>query len=337
MGLFLKQLIERADVLAENFSARVMDHFGFGWETVHAWNPRLVMLRMPAWGLDGPWRDRVGFAASVEQASGLAWMTGYPDMPLIVRGACDPIGGMHALVGLLCALEARRETGEGQLVECALAEPALNIAAEQAIEWSAHGALLERAGNRGPAAAPQGCYRCAGGPAADREKSPAEPWVALAVADDAQWRGLCRALGEPAWCRDPALADAEGRRARHDEVDARLSEWAATRSAAEAAEALRAEGVPASELVNGHFLWPNPQLEARGFFRTLTHPVTGPTRYPGFPAVFSGWERLGEATPAPTMGEHNRAVLGEMLGLGEEEIARLRAAGVIGDRPAWEA
>ena len=99
-------------MLMENFSARVMDHFGLDWETVHAWNPRLSMLRMPAWGLDGPWRDRVGFAASVEQASGLAWMTGVrgcaADHPrrVVIRS-----GGMHALTGLLAALQARERTG----------------------------------------------------------------------------------------------------------------------------------------------------------------------------------------------------------------------------------
>ncbi len=330
----LRKLLEGADVVMENFSARVMDHFGLDWETVHGWNPRLSMLRMPAWGLDGPWRDRVGFAASVEQASGLAWLTGYPDMPLIIRGACDPVGGMHALTGLLAALEDRRRTGEGQLVECALVEPALNLAAEQIIEWSANGVLLERAGNRGPAAAPQGCYRCKGDRVPSRE-APNEPWLAVSVADDAQWRALRGALGEPEWAMAPEYDSAAGRRAGHDAIDEGIAAWCAERTAEEAAESLLSAGVPASPLLNGHFVVPNEQLAARGFFNEVAHPFTGLTRYPGYPTCFSAWDPADCRTPAPTLGQHNDEILGDELGVSDAERERLREAGVIGTRPAW--
>lgn len=331
----IRRLVEDADVLAENFSARVMDHFGLDWETVHAWNPRLVMLRMPAWGLDGPWRDRVGFAANVEQASGLAWITGYRDMPLIMRSVADPVGGMHALVGLMAALEHRRRTGEGQLVECALAEPALNIAAEQVIEWTAHGELLRREGNRGPAAAPQGCYPCAGEPARDASH-PCEPWVAVAVTTDAQWRALVELLGAPAWAADPALDTAAGRRAAHDRIDEELAAWTRERDSRAAESELLAAGIPAAALVNAHLLMPNPQLEHRGFFETLEHPVMGATRYPAFPARFSGHPTPRLRRTPPTMGQHNAEVLGGELGLDEAELERLAEAKVIGDRPGFE-
>jgi crotonobetainyl-CoA:carnitine CoA-transferase CaiB-like acyl-CoA transferase len=321
----LRRLVEGADALVENFSPRVMDHFGLGYEVLSRWNPRLVMLRMPAWGLEGPWRERTGFAASVEQASGLAWITGYRDMPLIVRGACDPVGGMHALLSLLAALEVRRRTGRGQLVECALAEPALNLAAEQVIEWSAYGRLLERDGNRGPAAAPQGVYRCRG----------EDAWVAVSVASDAQWAGLSRALGDPPFSRDAALANAAGRRAAHDAIDAALLAWCAERTPEEAAESLRAEGVAAEWLANAHFLLPNPQLEARGFFHELEHPFAGRLRYPGLPMRFSAIDPRKLMTPPPTLGQHNDEVLGGELGLARDELSRLRAAKVIGSRPAW--
>ncbi len=320
----LRKLIEGADALVENFSVRVMDHFGLDWETVHAWNPRLSMLRMPAWGLDGPWRDRTGFAANVEQASGLAWVTGYEDMPLIVRGACDPVGGTHAAYALLLALEERRRTGEGQLVECALIEPALNLAAEQVIEWTAYGEFLERNENRGPGAAPQGVYACAD-----------DTRVAIAVASDAQWTGLARALGSPDWARANELTTADGRRTAHDAIDAELGTWCAEHTAEAAAEALLAEGVPAAPLVNAHLIVPNPQLEARGFYQTLAHPRTGTTRYPGLPMHFSGIDSAKRRTPPPTLGQHNTEVLGGDLGLSDAEIERLRAAKVIGERPAW--
>lgn len=330
----LHRLIAKADVVAENFSPRVLDNWGLGWEKVRALNPRAILLRMPSFGLDGPWRDRVGFAMNADQVSGLAWLTGYDDMPLVVGGVCDPLGGMHAIFALFLALEERRRNGAGQLVEVPLVEPAINIAAEQVIEWSAHGVLLEREQNRGPAAAPQGVYPCAGegaeGPAGE-----GAPFVALAVATDAQWQALRRVLGDPAWARDPALDSAEGRRRAHDRVDAELRAWTAARSSREAAEALRAAGVPAESCINPHGLWPNPQLEHRGFFQVVKHALIGPLRYPGLPMRFSGLPRNLRRAPAPMLGEHNAEVLRGELNLSDAEIASLREKKVIGERPAF--
>jgi crotonobetainyl-CoA:carnitine CoA-transferase CaiB-like acyl-CoA transferase len=321
----LERLIRDADVLIENFSARVMDNFGLGWEVVHALNPRTIMVRMPAFGLDGPWRDRAGFAMTVEQASGLAWITGYEDLPLVPRGPCDPIGGMHAVFGLLLALEHRRGCGEGQLVELPLVEAALNVAAEQVIEYSAYGRLLNRAGNRGPGAAPQGVYACAG----------EEEHLALAVANDQQWQALCALMGAPEWSRNPALAEARGRRAAHDQIDEQIAEWLSLRKRDEAVQMLLDAGIPAHALTNGHYLMPNPQLEHRRFFQEMDHPVTGRTRYPGLPMAFSGLDRHLHRRPPPTLGQHNDEILGGELGLSEEELRGLRERKVIGERPSF--
>ncbi len=321
----LERLIRGADVVTENFSARVMDNFGLGWDRVHALNPSAIMVRMPAFGLDGPWRDRAGFAMTVEQASGLAWITGYDDIPLVPRGPCDPIGGMHAVFALLLALEHRRQTGEGQLVEVPLVEAALNVAAEQVIEYSAYGRLLTRAANRGPYAAPQGVYRCA----------EEDEYLALAVASDAQWQRLCALMNESEWSRDPALASARGRREAHDGIDARIGEWLSMQKRDEAVQTLVDAGVPAHPLVNGHFLMPNPQLEHRRFFQVMEHPVTGETRYPGLPMAFSGLERHLHASPPPTLGQHNDEILGGELGLSPNELRGLRERKIIGERPSF--
>jgi crotonobetainyl-CoA:carnitine CoA-transferase CaiB-like acyl-CoA transferase len=327
----LKRLIEKADVVIDNFSPRVMDNFGLGWEAIHALNPRAIMLRMPSFGLDGPWRDRVGFAMNIEQASGLAWLTGYTHMPLVVRGSCDPLGGMHAAFALTLALEERRRTGEGQLVELPLMEPALNVAAEQVIEQSAHGILLQRETNRGPVAAPQGAYACS-----DRfetGKSPA--YVALAVVTEEHWRGLREALGDPEWANDPALATPAGRRAAHDEIDEHIGAWTSARTRKQAAEELIARGVPASECINAHNLYPNPQLEHRQFFQRLEHELVGELRYPGQPMSFSGLPRGLRREPAPMLGQHNEEILRDELGLSDEELEALREAQVIGTRPSF--
>jgi crotonobetainyl-CoA:carnitine CoA-transferase CaiB-like acyl-CoA transferase len=326
-----RRLIAKADVVVENFSPRVLENWDLGWETIHALNPRTLLVRMPSFGLDGPWRDRVGFAMNIEQVSGLAWLTGYDDLPLVVRGACDPLGGMHAVFALSLALEERRRTGLGQLVEVPLLEPAINVAAEQVIEWSAYGAFLEREQNRSPQAAPQGVYPCA-----DRDETGDGPgWVAIAVATDDQWQALVRVLGGPDWSRDAALSSSAGRRAVHDRIDDALRAWTGTHTRAEAAETLRAAGVPAEECINPHALFPNPQLEHRGFFQVMAHPLVGEVRYPGQPMRFSGLPRALRRAPAPLLGEHNEEVLREELGLSESEIEKLRETGVIGTRPAF--
>jgi crotonobetainyl-CoA:carnitine CoA-transferase CaiB-like acyl-CoA transferase len=313
----LRALVERADAVLENFSPRVLEQFGLGWETLSAWNPRLVLVRMPAWGLDGPWRDRTGFAMNIEQACGIAWRGGYPDLP-INAAVCDPIGGLHAVVALFAALEHRRRTGRGQQVEVPLVEPGLNLAAEQVIEYSAYGVLLGSEGNRGPDAAPQGVYAGRGG----------EP-IAIAVADDAQWRALAEVVPEA------ALARFSDRRAQHDEIDAALAGALADREVAALEEQLAAAGVPAQQLANAHFVMPHPQLAHRGYYQSLEHPHTGRARYPGLP--FVGLADGRPRRPPPTLGQHNREVLAGELGIASSELARWEREGIIGTRPAWMA
>jgi crotonobetainyl-CoA:carnitine CoA-transferase CaiB-like acyl-CoA transferase len=127
-----------------------MDQFGLGADVLLELNPRLLMVRMPAFGLTGPWRDRVGFAPTMEQIAGLAWVTGLPDgLPVAPRGACDPLAGTHAAFALLAALEFTERTGRGQLVEVPMIESVLNVTAVQTMEYETFGAILERRGNRG--------------------------------------------------------------------------------------------------------------------------------------------------------------------------------------------
>jgi crotonobetainyl-CoA:carnitine CoA-transferase CaiB-like acyl-CoA transferase len=319
-----KRLVAGADAVVENFSPRVMEAFGLGDDVLNEVNPRAVVVRMPAFGLGGPWRDRVGFAPTMEQLSGMAWLTGYPDgAPMAPRGACDPLAGIHAAFALLAALARRDRTGEGGLLELPMIEVALNVTAEQVIEHDVHGVVLAREGNRGPAAAPQNVYECRG----------EEQWVALAVAGDGQWAGLRRVLGDPAWAAAPALATHGGRRAGHDLLDRELSAWFAGRDRDAVVEELAAAGIPAAPVLLPPDVVDNVQLRARGFFETVDHPHTGPTEYAGLPfARLHGVDRWCRR-PAPALGEHNDDVLGGELGLTAEELGRLRDSQVIGDRP----
>jgi crotonobetainyl-CoA:carnitine CoA-transferase CaiB-like acyl-CoA transferase len=325
-GLALaKRLVEWADLVVENFAPRVMENFGLGWKEIHALNPRAVMCRMPAFGLSGPWRERTGFAMTIEQASGMAWITGHAsDPPMVPRGICDPLGGMHAAFAMMLALDRAAETGRGQLVEVPLIEPAFNAAAELVIEWSAHGVLLERQGNRSPHGAPQGLY-----PAREDDQ-----WVALSIETDAEWGRLRQALGDPEWARDPCYATAAGRHASHDALDAHLRAWFAGQPRDLAAETLIAAGVPAAPLRNASQVHLTPHHQVRAFHQWMRHPVAGWTPYLSFPFTWNG-EFLAFARPAPTLGQHNHEVLSDVLGLEDAEIAQLAERKVIGTRPAW--
>src|SRR5207247_175638 len=161
----------------------------------------------------GPWRDRVGYAQTMEQVSGMAWVSGAAEgPPVTLYGPADPIGGCHGLIGLLLALEHRRRTGEGTLVEAPQIGGGLNLAAEQVVEYSAYGNLLGRTGNRSPWAAPQNTYRCADVDADDLRDS----WVVISVEDDQQWDALRTALGHPPWMKAPEFDAAAGRHAAAD-------------------------------------------------------------------------------------------------------------------------
>ncbi len=317
------RLVEWADVVVDNFTPRVLESFGLDWDVVHATNPAAVLVRMPAFGLSGPWRDRPGFAQTMEQVTGLAWVTGHPDdQPRIQRGPCDPNGGVHAAFATLVALAHRDRTGEGCLVEAPMFEAALNVAAEPVLEWSAYGHVVERDGNRGPEGSPQNLYACAG----------TERWLALAVVTDDQWQALTAVMGRDDLAADPALATSAGRRAAHDRIDAEVATWAAGVDRDAAVEALVAAGVPAGRSVDPRASSDHPQYVHRGTFEHSEHPVAGTHPVMGLPFRYAGVERWIR-TPAPLLGQHSREILVDQLGLDPHTFEELEADGVTGTWP----
>jgi len=282
-----RDLIPRFDVLVENFTPPVMDGFGLTYDEVAALRPDVVMVRQPAFGLEGPWRDRPGFAQTMEQLTGMAWLTGYDGGPPIIPGGfVDPLCGTHAAMAVVAALEHRDRTGEGQLVEMPMIEVAAAVTGEQIVEYSAYGALLDRRGEHG-------VYQCAGDDA----------WIAV---DDGN---------------DPMPA-------------AERAEWCADREPAIAVGELETEGIAADVMVPGFAALDDLQMQARGFFQAIEHPLVGEHEYPGFPIRFDSREP-GDWWPgrAPLLGEHTDEVLRTELGLADDELARLRADNVIGTRP----
>ena len=313
------RLVAESDVLVENFTPRVLGNVGLDHADLVARRADIILLRMPAFGLDGPWRDHAGFAQTTEQVSGIGWLTGMADGQPLVRSTIDPISGIHGAFAVLAALEHRARTGEGQLIELPMVEVGLNIAAEPILTWSAGGVELGRDGNRGPRAVPQGAYACVGD----------EQWVALSVETDAQWDALVEVLGRPAWATAPELRDRAGRRARHDVLDGELGRWFAGRGRDETASALLDAGIPAAPVWNQMIQDELPQLVARGFNQLLEHPAVGTVPHPGI-GMRSAELELAYRAPAPTVGQHTAEVLREVLGLDDDELARLAAEGAIG-------
>lgn len=312
------ELIAASDLVVENFSPRVMANFGLEFDAVHKANPRAIMVRMPAFGLDGPWRDRVGFAQTMEQATGMAWMTGHADgPPVIPRGVCDPIAGLHAAFAAVAALVIRDRRGTGLQVESTMVEAALNVAAEMLVEYSRNGIAMRRNGNRGQGAYPQGVYRCRGD----------DEWVALAAMDGAARSSLAGLLGQPG-------LEESGWAERSDDIDKLIAAWAAGRSVAEAVEALRTAGVAAARVTPAAALLTDPQLWARGFWETVDHPVAGSFLCTGMPFAFLGEPRRWIRRVPPLYGQHTDEVLTDVLGHSPDDLAALRQSGAISARPA---
>ncbi len=307
----VRKLVRDADVVVENFSPRVVEHFGLDYESLIELKPDIIFVRMPGFGLQGPWRDYVGWALNFEQTSGMAAATGYADgPPCNLQGPADPIVGVHAGVALLAALEHRRRTGEGQLIEIAQIEVAACVAAEPVIEYSMNAVVQPRIGNRSRGCL-QGVYPTAGD----------DVWVALSVRDDADWAQMVEAMGRP---------DQLERMRAHDEFDTVVADWARAQTATEIIDALSARHIPAERVLTVDRMYDLPQLDERGYYEELEHPITGPHRFPGWPFTMTPGPSRHHRFAPPTLGQHNEEILRE-LGLSDHEIEDLRAQQIIGD------
>jgi crotonobetainyl-CoA:carnitine CoA-transferase CaiB-like acyl-CoA transferase len=320
--LFLK-LAATADVVIDNFSPRVMGKLGLDPEALHRVNPRLVCVSMPGFGSSGPYRDWLAFGPLIEAMSGVTEQMGYADGGPCRSGVAwpDPVTAMHAAAATVTALYERDATPErrGAVVEVPMLESMICFFGEEVLAAQARGAAAPRRGNRHPERAPQGVYPSAG---ADR-------WIAISVTTDDEWRALASAAGLADELQRAGFAE---RARRHDEIDHALASWTATHDADELARRLQSAGVIAAPVVDAERLVGDPQLAHDGFWVELEHPEVGRRRYPGMALRFSATPCTFRR-PAPCLGQHNAEVLGGELGLSEVEIAELRAAGVIADRP----
>ena len=307
-----RRLIETCDVLIENFSAGVLDSWGLDWETVHEWNPRLVYVTMSGCGHDGPWRHVISYAPTVHAVCGITHLTNFADRGDVGPGFSlnDHLAGFAAAVSTVGALYARERTGEGQRIDMAQLEVGTYAIGAAIVRQSA-GVLPPRPeGNRDGIAdhVPNEVYATGDG------------FVAVTVTEPAQWLGLVGLLADPR-LDDPSLVTEAARRDRRSMIDAVLGEWAAGRTAAEAADALQGAGVPAGPVQSSHQLFADdPQHAERGFWQPVDHAVFGERTVDAFAGLWNGLRWTPRYLSPAYLGEHNFDVWAD-AGYSPEEIA----------------
>jgi crotonobetainyl-CoA:carnitine CoA-transferase CaiB-like acyl-CoA transferase len=314
----LDRLIDRADVLVENFRPGTLKRLGFDYETISQRLPRLVYCSISGFGQHGPRRDEPGYDAVVQAEGGLMSITGDPDGPPFRLGVAvsDIVTGMFAAQGITAALFARERTGRGQLVDVAMLDSTVALLTYQAASYFATSTPPVRMGNRHPTIVP---YETFG--AADGE-------FVLAVGNDELWKRFCRVVGLESMADDPRFATNRDRVENYAVLRSALDARLRTRPRSEWIAALSAEGVPCGSVRDVGQVLQDQQLHVRDMLATVAHATLGSVRVLGTPIKLS--ETPGSVrTAPPVLGEHTGEILGTELGLPDEEIASLRSDGVI--------
>jgi CoA:oxalate CoA-transferase len=317
----LKQLVANADVLLENYAPGVMDKLGIGWSVLSAINPRLIYASGSGYGLTGPDRDNLAMDVTVQAASGMMSVTGFPDGPPVKAGPAvvDFLGGIHLYGGIVTALYERTFTNKGRLVEVAMQETVYPTLASNLAFVYDEGIAPPRTGNRhgGLAAAPYNVYPTSDG------------FIAIIGINETHWSNLLAAIGRTDLVDDPRFCSKTVRVRHMEETDQLISDWTRRHSKAEASSIFAKYKVPAAPVRDLLEVTNDPHMHQRGMLEWIDHPQFGRIVVPNSPMRIHGTDRLPTA-PSPRLGQHNHDIFGGMLQLTEQEIASLEAEGVIG-------
>lgn len=321
LGVF-RRLIAVADVFVENNVAETIEKAQIRYEDLVEYNPRLIMLRMPAYGLNGPFKNYRSFGTHMEGMTGHHHLRSYPNLDPSMTGdafTADAAGGVVGALAVMMALRHRRRTGKGQLIELAQAENFMGYLGEIVLDTGMNGRNWPSQGNQHPSHAPHNVYPCSGD---DR-------WITIDVGTDGEWRALCMVMGDPEWSREERFRDTLTRWQNREALDQLLATWTAKHDAFELWRRLTDAGVTAGPVQNERDAFACPQLNERGFFEELDHPEFGRYRYPGLNLRMSQTPNHLRRHPV-RLGEDNDYVYHELLGVGNEEYERLKRLGHIG-------
>ncbi len=319
-------LVERSDVVLENFSPRVMGNFALEWDVLRERNPQIIYVAMPAFGRSGPLRDRISYGPGIDAMSGLSWLTGYADGSPLKPGNfyCDQNAGVHAAVATVVALMARPRVG-GQTVELAMLEGELQLIGEAMVGQQLSGREPTRMGNEHSSAAPHGVY-----PAAP-VLGDADSWIAIACRTDEEWSALLDVWGNASVASNADFATGLRRWKHRAQLDRLLSAWTCDHDPHDLAQRLQAAGAPASPVEGARTLLRDDQVRARQSVGGLAHPQVGLS-----PAPQAAFRLSATPSPpknaAPLFAADTVPVLREILGYSAERIEALLASGAASDR-----
>ena len=314
----LKRLVAISDVVVENYSAAVLTKLGLHYAVLKDVNPEIIMISMPAFGTDGPWQGYRAYGSTVEQASGLPHLSGNADDPptMVHVALGDAVGGITGGAALMTALRAKHRTGRGQYLDVSQSQGLFPVGIQGILTQSATGKPPARLGNRSDRFAPRGVYPCVGD----------DEWIAIEVRSEPEWQAL------KGYAELPDLGPVEERLRRVDEVDRAVAAFTQEQVAEVLMFELQALGIRAGHVASGLELASDPHLSSRGFWKLMERDYVGELPHPAAPYRL-GDEPFDIDRPAPTLGQHNREVLSQLLHLTGPEIDDLEAEGIIGTKP----
>ncbi|MGA9048976.1 MAG: CoA transferase [Dehalococcoidia bacterium] len=317
------ELVKKGDVLMENFTPRVMDNWNLNYEQLKVVKQDLVMVSLSGFGHSGPWREFAALGPTVQALSGLTSLTSYESGAPTGLGFAyaDHISGLYAALAVMAALRRRDFSGAGSYIDISEYEATCSLLGPALLDYFANGHIAGPMPNRPQEkmAAPYGCYPCRG---EDR-------WIAIAVFNDNEWESLCGVMGGPDWTRAERFSSMRGRFDNSEEMDNWMTEFTTRNEREDLVEQLQVAGVAAAPVNDARDLARDLHLKERGFFVDLQHPVLGKVRSDGNPIKMSGTPARFEKA-APLLGENNRYVFLEILGMDEERFKSCLESGVIG-------
>ncbi len=313
-----RSLVKDADIVVENFRPGTMEKWGLGPDALHKINPGLIMVRVSGYGQTGPYASKAGYASVGEAMGGLRYVMGEPDRLPSRAGISlgDTLAAMMGVIGALAALENRRRTGAGQVVDSAIYEACLTVMESLIPEYQQGGHIRERSGSILPGVSPSNIYESSDG------------MLIIAANQDSVWKRLAQAMGQPELAEDPRYVTHTARGEHQAELDERINKWSRTMTSEALEAACEENGVPCGRILRAPEMLEHPQFKAREAIIKMMHPEIGEMAMQNVFPKFS--ETPGNVRwTAPEVGAHNVEILGEELGISRERLEELSREGVI--------